>query len=316
MTPPRAAIAAMPARPAVASAPAGPAAASAPARPAAASAPARPAAGKPAPASDDAPTTERDPAPPRGGRATVQVLDDGALDADERAALAEDVEIDVDDRRRIFAMERRVAAGDPLAMLGVTDASDKKAIKRAYFVLSKEFHPDRYYGKRLGTFALRLAHLFDALAKAYATLTEDAPRRRGTTPSDAASRPPSPADYAAELFDRACQAEVSGDLAGALRLFASALRVDAPARYLRRASRCAMAAGEAGLALEYARKAATLEPSDPSTSRVLAAAFKAAGKLEQAEEVLVMAVMIPIENDQLMHELQADLADLRRRAGQ
>jgi len=126
--------------------------------------------------------------------------------------------------------------------------------------------------------------------------------------------PPSPVDYAAELFERACQAEVSGDLPNALKLFAAALRTDAPARYLRRAARCASNAGELRTALEYAKKAANLEPNDVSTARVLAHVLKVAGKFVDAEEVLVLAMMIKTENDQLAHELQSDLAEVRRLA--
>jgi tetratricopeptide (TPR) repeat protein len=271
------------------------------------------------PAKDLVPDTEKTT---RVSAITVE-LPDAVLTPEEKAALAEDVELAPDDRRRILAMHRRLGSGDAAAILGVPDPTDKKALKRAYFALSKEFHPDRFYGKRLGSFAPRLSAIFEEAAAAYGVLTGERQKRpsppahgRGAAPaapaSASATKAASPADYAAELFDRACQTEVSGDLPGALRLFASALRVDAPARYLRRAARCALAAKEVSVALEYARKAANLEPSDPSTARVLAAAFKAAGKLEQAEEVLVMAVMIPIENDQLMHELQHDLAELRR----
>ncbi len=267
--------------------------------------------------------------PPVGeARATVPPplppIPDASLSADERAALDEDVDVAAADRQRILAMHRRVQSGDVAQILGLPDLADKKAAKRAYFALSKEFHPDRYYGKRLGSYAARLSRIFQAVAAAYASLSgERTPRpstgagagaAAGGAPA-ASAQPASPADHAADLFDRACHAEVSGDLEGALRLFAAALQIEATARYLRRAARCAMTAREPGLAVEYARKAAVLEPQDPSTARVLAAAFKAAGKLDQAEEVLVMAAMIPTENDQLMRELQQDLVELRRAPG-
>lgn len=222
----------------------------------------------------------------------------------------EAVDVAVEERDRILAMHARVQKGDPLAILGVADATDKKAIKRAYFALSKEFHPDRYFGKRTGSYGAQLDAIFEAINKAYAALTDGRARRASSVPGHAAA--PSPTDHAADLFERACQAEVSGDLAGALRLFASALRLDAPARYLRRAARCALAAKDTPLALEYAKKAANLDPNDPSTARVLAQAFRAVGKLDDAEEVLVLALMIKSENDQLRHEMQSDLAEIRR----
>jgi tetratricopeptide (TPR) repeat protein len=237
---------------------------------------------------------------------------DITLSADEEAALRENVELTVEERMRIFAMHRRVQAEDVLAVFGVADAADKKALKRAYFALSKEFHPDRFYGKRTGSFGARLNEIFEAMSLGYAILTDE--RAKRPSPPGVSPPPQSPHDHAADLFDRACQAEVSGDRAGALRLFAAALRLDAPAKYLRRAARCAMQSGEHAIALEYAKKAANLEPNDPSTARVLAQAFKAAGKLEDAEETLVLALMIKTENDQLAKELHADLAEVRRLA--
>jgi hypothetical protein len=267
------------------------------------------------PDSESAPTSERrfDE-----DRPTTRVPAGAVISPEEAAAMAEDIDISLDERDRILTMHRRIRGGDAVAILGVTDASDKKAIKRAYFGLSKEFHPDRFYGKRTGSFAVRLTEVFEAIASAYAELTDDRPRRSpssgGYGPSLSPSTAQSPTDYAAELFDRACQAEVSGDLAGALRLFAQVLRIEAPAKYLRRAARCALAARELRVALEYAKKAANLESNDASTARLLAQVFKAAGKLADAEEVLVLALMIKTENDQLAHELQTDLAEVRRLA--
>ena len=232
----------------------------------------------------------------------------------ELAALAEDVELDEADRRLILAIARLVDGRDPHAILGVENGADTRELKRAYFQLSKEIHPDRYYGKRLGTFAQKLPLVFEATSRAYARLTGTSERARGTqshtsSPSD---QPQTPQEYAAELFDRACQLEVTGDAMGAMKLFAAAVRVDPQIRYLRRATSCALAAGQPRSALEYAKKAHTMAPNDPSSARLLAAAFRAAGKLTDAEEVLVMAMAIKSENDSLTAELRNDLAEVRR----
>jgi len=64
--------------------------------------------------------------------------------------------------------------------------------------------------------------------------------------------------------------------------------------------------------VEYAKKAHSLAPSDPSSARLLAAAFRDAGKLSDAEEVLVMAMALKSENDVLTSELRHDLAEVRR----
>jgi Flp pilus assembly protein TadD len=97
-----------------------------------------------------------------------------------------------------------------------------------------------------------------------------------------------------------------------MKLFAAAVRVDSQPRYLRRAASCALAAGQPKSAVEYAKKAHALAPSDPSSARLLAAAFRSAGKLSDAEDLLVMAMALKSENDVLTSELRNDLAEVRR----
>ncbi len=237
---------------------------------------------------------------------------------EELAALAENIEMDDNERRRILAMARVIH--DPHALLGVSAGADSKTLKRAYFLLSKQIHPDRYYGKKLGSFAQRTVMVFEATSRAYAKLTSGdkgavvarpTPAGTGAHPT-AEAQPQTPQAYAAELFDRACQLEVGGDAMGAMKLFAAAVRVDPQLRYLRRAASCALAAHQPRSAVEYAKKAHALAPADPSSARLLAASFRAAGKLADAEEVLVMAMALKNENDVLTAELRNDLAEVRR----
>lgn len=254
----------------------------------------------------DPPTVPRPPA------ADIQIVLPNPTD-DERRALAEPADLSAEERLRILAMARLVAAGDPWALLGVPDGADPKVLKRAYFKLSKEVHPDRYYGKQLGSFADRLTLIFEAVSRAYARLSSpDKDRRTGAHRSVAAEQPQTPAEYAAELFERACGLEVSGDALGAMKLFAAAVRIDPQTRYLRRAATCALAAEQPKTALEYAKKAQAQTPNDPSAARLLAQAFKAVGRLADAEEVLVMAMALKSENDVLAAELRNDLAEVRR----
>jgi hypothetical protein len=235
---------------------------------------------------------------------------------DELAALSEINDLDDTERRRILAICRLADGREPHALLGVQNTADAKTLKRAYFKLSKEIHPDRYYGQNLGSFAPRLSTAFEAASRAYAKLTSnDRSRQSGQQPAvkvEHRDQPQTPQSYAAELFDRACQLEVQGDAMGAMKLFAAAVRVDSQLRYLRRAASCAIAAGQPRTAVEYAKKAHGLSSNDPSSARLLAAAFRAAGKLTDAEEVLVMAMAMKSENDTLTAELRHDLAEVRR----
>ncbi|HET7501507.1 MAG TPA: J domain-containing protein [Kofleriaceae bacterium] len=227
----------------------------------------------------------------------------------ELAALSEDIALDETGRRRILAMARLADGRDPWALIGLPVGSDARELKRAYFKLSKAIHPDRYFGQKLGSFATRLPAVFEALSRAYARLTSP---ERAAPPVDHSEQPQTPQEYAAELFDRACQLEIGGEHLEAMKLFAAAVRVDSQPRYLRRATSCALAAGQPRSALEYAKKAHSLAPADPSSARLLAAAFRSAGKLADAEEVLVMAMALKSENDMLTAELRHDLAEVRR----
>src|SRR6185312_8212364 len=117
------------------------------------------------------PATAVAPAPP--AKKPPPELDTSLPDPtpDELMALTEDNVLDVATRRRILALGRLVAARDPWALLGVPQGSNHQALKRAYFKLSKDIHPDRFYGKQLGSFAERLSTVFEATTRAYERLT-------------------------------------------------------------------------------------------------------------------------------------------------
>jgi hypothetical protein len=61
-------------------------------------------------------------------------------------------------------------------LLGVPRDADAKQIKRAYFSLSKVYHPDRYFRARLGDYSCRLERVFRKLVEAYELLSDPATR--------------------------------------------------------------------------------------------------------------------------------------------
>ncbi len=248
-------------------------------------------------------------------------LAEDALDDSERASMAENVALPPQERLAILALCRKVEGSDYFELLGVERSVSKRELKRAYFRLSKEFHPDRYYGKELGSFAQRLASIFEAVNDAFNTLADERQRAGylqslGRGANGAAQTAQTPAEHAAELFEKGCAAETAGAEQQALPLFAAAIRVDPLPRYLRRAATCAKRAGRLQIAEEYARKAGDLEPGNPSAARLLAEIYRAAGRLDEAESTLQRALSLKSENDVLGAELAADLAAVRRlRAG-
>ena len=87
------------------------------------------------------------------------------------------LEIDHDPRRRVAEALALAAQGDAEMLLGVDRGADEQAVRRAYFRRAKEFHPDRYFGRQLGPYRVRLQRLFAALAEAYHRLQRE--RRPG-----------------------------------------------------------------------------------------------------------------------------------------
>jgi len=78
-------------------------------------------------------------------------------------------------QERILAFEKQLERPYH-ALLGVSSDADAREIKRAYFKLSKDFHPDRYFGRELGHFAPRLDRIFKKIALGYELLRDPATR--------------------------------------------------------------------------------------------------------------------------------------------
>lgn len=64
-----------------------------------------------------------------------------------------------------------VETGTLYQLLGIRDNVDRRAVRDAYFKLSKQFHPDAFYGRNLGPMRERLEAVFRALTNAYDVLS-------------------------------------------------------------------------------------------------------------------------------------------------
>lgn len=89
----------------------------------------------------------------------------GPLSSAEQALLDRGGELTSTERRRILRAARLVARGDYLGLLGITTASSKQELKRAYFELSKGFHPDRFYSRDVGAFGPVLSRIFETASE-------------------------------------------------------------------------------------------------------------------------------------------------------
>ncbi|HUM09884.1 MAG TPA: J domain-containing protein [Myxococcaceae bacterium] len=76
------------------------------------------------------------------------------------------------DRKREILAREALLDRDHWTVLGIKRGADAEAVKLAYFEASRVFHPDRYYGKNLGSYRARLEHIFQRLSEAHEALTE------------------------------------------------------------------------------------------------------------------------------------------------
>jgi len=131
---------------------------------------------------------------PNSSPAPVDVASTG--EANASAAVPEDaidpeLDLSVDLQRRILDLEANLE--QPYhALLGVDRNADGRAIKRAYFELSRQFHPDRYFRRRIGDYGPRLERIFKKVVEAYELLSDPTTRAEIERSLQHAPPPPKP----------------------------------------------------------------------------------------------------------------------------
>jgi curved DNA-binding protein CbpA len=85
--------------------------------------------------------------------------------------LDEAVDIDLPRRRKILDLYYRLESLNHYELLEVSRDADKPALKEAYYQIVNVFHPDRYFGKSLGSFKPKLEKVFQRVTEALDTLT-------------------------------------------------------------------------------------------------------------------------------------------------
>ncbi|HEY6725768.1 MAG TPA: DnaJ domain-containing protein [Polyangiaceae bacterium] len=90
--------------------------------------------------------------------------------------LDEDVDLTLDRKHEILEAFYSLEEASHYELLKVSISADKKAIKAAYFRIVNVFHPDRYFGKRLGSFKSKLEQVFARLTEAQEVLTRQQTR--------------------------------------------------------------------------------------------------------------------------------------------
>ena len=83
-----------------------------------------------------------------------------------------------ENRDRILQAFDQVGRKTHYEVLGVSATDSPAAIKKAYFALSKSYHPDRHIGEGMSELKPKLETLFHRITEAYKTLTNEESRKK------------------------------------------------------------------------------------------------------------------------------------------
>lgn len=117
---------------------------------------------------------------PKGGPGGVDALP-GPEDLPPELLEELDPSLDLpeDAQRKILAFTLRLG-NCPYRVLGVSEDIDARGVKKAYFALSKEFHPDCFFGKSMGEFEGYVDEIFRHISEAYRYLSKESNRGGNT----------------------------------------------------------------------------------------------------------------------------------------
>ena len=186
------------------------------------------------------------------------------------ADLAEAVDLDEARRKEILFAEAGLPTWTHWQVLGLEWNAPPEAVRSAYLDKVKVFHPDRYAGKRLGSYRGRLERVFRRLTEARDVLTSEvdrAPYVLATAPALEVTRL-----EARRLEDERRSAERRGRLARHNPLLARAERITT----LMKHGRDMMGAGQFTQAANDFQLVASLDPGNTEAGPLAAAARKKA----------------------------------------
>jgi curved DNA-binding protein CbpA len=193
------------------------------------------------------------------------------------ADLSEDVDLDLERRKEILFADAHLARWTHWEVLGLPWSAPAADARAAYLAKVKVFHPDRYAGKRLGSYRARLERAFRKITEARDVLGDESRRAAYVK----ASAPP---EEFARLEARKLDDERRGEerrarLARQNPILARAARVTD----LVRRGKGALAEGRFGAAANDLLLAQGLDPQNGEIAALAADARRKAGAARAAE---------------------------------
>ncbi len=115
--------------------------------------------------------------PPGAGDAARPAGDasDRELSPEQARWIDSSLELPVELQKQVLFLEDLLEAPYH-EVLGVAADADRRTLKRAYFRLAKDLHPDRYFRRQIGGYAERLDRVYKKIVEAYELLSDPTAR--------------------------------------------------------------------------------------------------------------------------------------------
>jgi len=132
-----------------------------------------------------------------------------------------------DFRRRVDEIYLNLDSLGENELLGVDGSSDGETIKKNYYRLAREFHPDRYFSSADPSIKDKLTSIFDAITRAYSMLKDESKRKKDVIPPGKVQEEVvSNAQKAEEQFKRGIEEFKNGNFWGAVDSLKWAIKLE------------------------------------------------------------------------------------------
>ncbi len=163
--------------------------------------------------------------------------------------LETEAEIGVEKRQQVLYYHYHLEKVTHYELFQLDPTADDREIRRAYFKLSKEFHPDLFFRKDLGAFKRRVEEVFRWISSAYATLTDADKRARYDAALRSKGKLAGPShdrsgEPDADHLNKGREAEGQGNLRRAIHFYRAGLNAAFTVDLALHAARCLLELGE------------------------------------------------------------------------
>jgi Flp pilus assembly protein TadD len=210
--------------------------------------------------------------------------------------------------KKVDGIYERLGSMTMAELLEVTVESDSETIKKNYYRLAKEFHPDRYFNSTDPSVKMKLTAIFDTLTEAYSTLKDERLRREyfASPAAPTKKEADNKAERASEQFREGVADFKKGNFWGAIDRFKWAAKLEPEnANYWSYLSlACSKVPGRIKEAEEALLTALKLEPFNADFHSHLGLVYMKAGLKKRANASFQKALKIDPKNEKARKGLE------------